>query len=66
VGVGGAERFGQDEPVIGAIAIAVVLVLLVPVGVSLAGAVMAAVLGSTLTEDGQRRNEGSELVELNR
>ena len=50
---------------IGAIAIAVVIVLLIPVGVILAGAVMAAVLGTTLKEDGEQRNEGSELLDLN-
>jgi hypothetical protein len=51
--------------VIGAIAIAVVIVLLIPVGVSMAGAVMAAVLGTSLKEDGESRNEGSELLDLN-
>jgi hypothetical protein len=51
--------------VIGAIAIAVVIVLLIPVGVSMAGAVMAAVLGTALKEDGESRNEGSELLDLN-
>ena len=50
---------------IGAIAIAVVIVLLIPVGVSLAGAVMAAVLGTSLKDDGEERAEGSELVDLN-
>jgi hypothetical protein len=51
--------------VIGAIAIAVVLLLAIPVGVSLAGAVMAAVLGTSLKDDGEARAEGSELVDLN-
>jgi hypothetical protein len=51
--------------VIGAIAIAIVIVLLIPVGVFLIGAVMAAVLGTTLKEDGDARNEGSELLDLN-
>ena len=50
---------------IGAVLIAVVIVLLVPVAVSLVGAVMAAVLGTTLKEDGEARNEGSELIDLN-
>ena len=50
---------------IGAIAIAVVIVLLVPVAVSLVGAVLAATLGTSLKEDGESRNEGSELVDLN-
>ena len=50
---------------LGAIAIAVVIVLLIPVGVSLAGAVMAAALGTTLKEDGEARHEGSELLDLN-
>ena len=50
---------------IGAIAIAVVIVVLIPVGVIVAGAVMAAALGTTLKEDGEARNEGSELLDLN-
>jgi hypothetical protein len=51
--------------VIGAILVAVAIVLLIPVAVSLAGAVMAAALGTTLKEDGEQRNEGSELLDLN-
>jgi hypothetical protein len=51
--------------VIGAVAIAVVIVLLIPVGVFVAGAVIAAALGTTLKEDGEDRNEGSELLDLN-
>jgi len=51
--------------VIGAILVAVAIVLVIPVGVSLAGAVMAAALGTTLKEDGETRNEGSELLDLN-
>ena len=50
---------------LGGILIGVVIVLLIPVGVSLAGAVIAAVLGTTLKEDGEQRNEGSELLDLN-
>ena len=50
---------------VGAIAIAVVIVLLIPVGVLISGAVMSAVLGTTLKEDGEARNEGSELLDLN-
>ena len=50
---------------IGAVAIAVVIVIAIPVGVFLAGAVMAAALGTTLKQDGEARNEGSELLDLN-
>ena len=50
---------------LGAVLVAVVIVLLVPVGVSMAGAVLAAVLGTTLKDDGESRNEGSELLDLN-
>ena len=50
---------------IGAIAIAVFIVLLVPVGVLLAGAVLAAILGTSLKDDGEERAEGSELLDLN-
>jgi hypothetical protein len=51
--------------VAGAIIIVVVL-LLIPVGVLIAGGLAAAALGSVLTSDGKARNEGSELIDLNR
>jgi len=51
--------------VLGAIAIAVFLVVVIPVGVILFGAVLAAALGTTLKDDGEARNEGSELLDLN-
>jgi hypothetical protein len=47
-------------------AIAIVAVLLVfPILVCLSGAVGAAVIGHFLWKDGEERNEGSELVDLN-
>lgn len=47
-------------------AIILVIVLLgFPVLVGLGSAVLAAVLGETLARDGEVRNEGSELVDLN-
>jgi hypothetical protein len=51
--------------VLGAILVGLAIVVAIPVGVFLAGAVMAAVLGTTLTEDAEARNEGSELLDLN-
>jgi hypothetical protein len=50
--------------VIGAIVL-VVLLLLFPVLVAMSGAVAAAILGTCLVRDGERRHEGSELVDLN-
>jgi hypothetical protein len=49
----------------GAIIIVVVL-LLIPVGVFVAGAVAAATLGATLTRDAELEHAGSELIDLNR
>jgi Na+/H+ antiporter NhaA len=43
----------------------VVILLLFPVIAAIGGMVIAAVLGSLLHRDGERRHEGSELVELN-
>jgi hypothetical protein len=48
----------------GAIAIVVILFLL-PILVCMSFAAIAAVLGELLARDGEARNEGSELVELN-
>ncbi|MGH9209462.1 MAG: hypothetical protein ACRD2C_02125 [Acidimicrobiales bacterium] len=50
---------------VGAILIVVALLAIV-VGACMAGAVVAAVLGSALTSDADARNEGSELIELNK
>jgi hypothetical protein len=51
--------------VAGAIIIVVVLVLM-PVGVFVAGGIAAAALGTALTRDAKARHAGSELIDLNR
>ncbi|QYG94724.1 hypothetical protein HC251_21325 [Iamia sp. SCSIO 61187] len=51
---------------IGAIIIAVVLVVVIPVGVALSGGAIAGTLGFFLKKEGEAANEGSELIELNR
>jgi hypothetical protein len=48
----------------GAIGI-VVWLLVLPVLILLGGAVGAAIFGNLLTRDGEARNDGSELVDLN-
>ena len=48
---------------IGAIIIVVVLLIL-PVLVMMSGGIASAILGQTLTADGDERNEGSELLDL--
>ena len=50
----------------GAIALAVILVVVFPVVVALSGAAAAGILGYFLKETGEVLNEGSELIELNR
>ncbi|MDQ1425233.1 MAG: hypothetical protein QOD72_2731 [Acidimicrobiaceae bacterium] len=59
------RRPGRVTTVAGAIIIVVVLVLM-PVGVLLAGAIASAVLGTALTRDAAVRHAGSELLDLNR
>ncbi len=51
---------------VGAIVLAVVLVVVFPVVVALSGAGAAGVLGFFLKKEGEAVNEGSELIELNR
>jgi hypothetical protein len=51
---------------IGAIVMAVVIVIVIPVGVLMSGAVAAALLGTAATSDAEGRYEGSELVDLNK
>ena len=50
----------------GAVLMAIVLVVLIPVAVCMSGAVLAALLGWSLTKDADARNEGSELIDLNK
>jgi hypothetical protein len=50
----------------GAILMAIVLVVVIPVAVCMSGAAVAALLGWSLNEDADARNEGSELIDLNR
>jgi hypothetical protein len=51
---------------LGAILMAVVIVVAIPVGVMMTSAVIAAALGGTLRSDGAARHADSELLELNR
>lgn len=50
----------------GGIVIAVVLVIVIPVAVMMSGSILAAALGWSLKDDAEHRNEGSELIALNR
>jgi nitrogen fixation-related uncharacterized protein len=45
---------------------AIVLVVVIPVALCMSGAAVAALLGWSLKEDADARNEGSELIDLNR
>ena len=51
---------------LGAIVLAVVLVIGIPVGVIMSGAVGAGLFGWALKSDADDRYEGSELIDLNR
>ena len=52
-----------DRSMVGAVIIVVVL-LLIPVLVLMSGGILSAVLGETMELDAEKRNEGSELVDL--
>lgn len=51
---------------IGPVVIVIVLLVLIPVGVMLSGNIAAGILGWLLKADAEARNEGSELIDLNR
>ena len=51
--------------VLGAIILAVVLVIALPVGFMLGGAAVAALLGWSLKTEGEETHQGSELLETN-
>ncbi len=50
----------------GAAIITIVLLVVIPVGVILTGAVIAGTLGWALKDNGEATHEGSELIDLNR
>jgi len=52
--------------VIGAVILAVLIVLVFPVSIMLSGAVASGILGTVLTRTAESTHEGSELIELNR
>jgi len=49
----------------GAIVLAVIIVVVIPVSIMMTGAVFAAVMGWTLKDNGEATHEGSELIDLN-
>lgn len=49
---------------IGALVLIVALVVAIPVGFLMSMSIAAAILGWSLTDDAEKRHEGSELVEL--
>jgi hypothetical protein len=49
----------------GALILAVVILVVIPVSVILTGAAVAAILGWSLKETGEATHEGSELIDLN-
>jgi hypothetical protein len=57
---------GEDDRMAGAVLIAIVLVIVIPVAVCVTGAAVAALLGWSLKNDADARNQGSELIELDK
>lgn len=51
---------------IGAVIMVLVLLVILPIGMLVGGAVLAAIFGQVLSTTKERDFEGSELVELNR
>ena len=49
----------------GAIAVVIALVLVIPVAVIMSGGILAAIMGTLLKIDAEKRHEGSELLDLN-
>ena len=56
---------GQNGAMIGPIAIVIVLVVMIPVGVLVSGAVASGLLGYFLKEEAETTHEGSELIATN-
>jgi len=60
------DASGKDGAVIGAVILVFALVIAIPVGFLMSTTIAAGILGWSLTTDAEARNEGSELIELNR
>jgi hypothetical protein len=52
--------------VLGALILAFVILVAIPVGVLMSGGLAAAIIGHFLREEGEASHPGSELIELNR
>ena len=50
----------------GAIVVAFIIIVLLPVTLMVLGSVVAALFGWALKDDAEERHEGSELIELNK
>jgi hypothetical protein len=50
--------------VLGALILALIIVVVIPVSILMTGAVVAAILGWAAKEDAEARYEGSELIDL--
>lgn len=50
----------------GVVLVVIALLVVIPIGVMVTGAVIAGVLGFFLKDNGEKANEGSELIALNR
>ena len=50
---------------LGVVIIVLVLVVVLPIGFLVGGAVVAGIMGSSLDADARARHEGSELIDLN-
>lgn len=59
-----ARELGQNDAVIGPIIIVVALVVVIPVSVCMSGAAVAWILGWFMKDDAEKRNAGTEYVEL--
>jgi len=50
---------------LGAITLAVIILVAIPVSIAMTGGIVAAILGSALKDNGEATHEGSELIDLN-
>jgi hypothetical protein len=57
---------GQDDLVTGAVIVAVIIVIVLPVTLMVLGTVVAGLLGWSLKDDAEDRYAGSELIDLNK
>ena len=63
--MGWGQRYGTLRPMIGALILAAVIIIVIPVGFLMTTAAVAAIMGFAMKTNADAEADGSELIDLN-